>query len=130
MARVSGRVAPDSRWWYWVAALPAAASLWLLAFLWVFVAVAAEFGDVLAGDPFDVALGLSVAIGGVPLLVIGLLVPVAVFFDSRALRRAGFEWPRPLAYAALVALCLPLVPLGVAVAAHYVYRRRQRVGVP
>jgi hypothetical protein len=125
-----GNAAPDSRWWYWIAALPAAAALWFLSFLWAALAATAELGAGLSGNPIAVAFELSVLVGGIPIGVVGVLLPVAVFFDSRAVRREGFEWPTPATYAALSALSLLVPPVAVGVAAHYVYRRRRRVGVP
>ncbi len=126
---LGGDAAPDSRWWYWIAAVPASTGLWLLSFLWAALATASE-GVATGGDPVGVAFGLSLLVGGVPLFVVGVLFPVAVLFDSRAVRAAGFEWPAPGRYAALAAASLLVPPVAVWLAARYVYRRRQNVGVP
>jgi len=126
---LDGNAAPDSRWWYWIAAVPASAGLWFLSFLWAALATASE-GVATGGDPVGVAFGLSLLVGGVPLFVVAVLFPVGVFFDSRALRAAGFEWPAPGRYALAAVGSLVVPPVAVAVATHYVYRRRKRAGVP
>jgi hypothetical protein len=129
---LDGRRPPDSRWWYWIVGVSATALVWLVTFLWVALATAAEFGaDAgLGGDPVSVAFGLSLLIAGVPLAVVGLLFPAAALFDSRAVRRAGFEWPAPGRWGAGAAASLLLPPVAVALACYYVWRRHRRVGVP
>jgi hypothetical protein len=115
-----------------VAGVPATALVWLVAFLWVALATAAEFGGDagLGGDPVAVAFGLSLLVAGVPLLVVGLLFPAAALFDSRAVRRAGFEWPAPARWGGGAAASLFLPPVAVALACYYLWRRHRRVGVP
>ncbi|WP_336036344.1 hypothetical protein [Halobacterium yunchengense] len=99
----------ESRWWVPIAAL--AATLPAMVVL----------SAVLPPDPVTSLPLFVVALAGVAL---ALLSPVFVSFDRDYLAAAG-EWtPSPWYY---LMAALPVAPL---VAAAYVYRRHQRVGVP
>jgi heme/copper-type cytochrome/quinol oxidase subunit 2 len=143
----------DSRWWYWVAAVPVAFAFWLASAAWVAVGTALDPG-LAAGVGFESALGLALVAMGVPLLVLLVVFPAAVHFDARAVAEQSAWRPnRSLAALALVAPLLAAaavaavvldavaaVPGSVAavtlgylaatpVAGYYLYRRRARVGL-
>lgn len=130
----------DSRWWYWIAAVPAyfllvfalgigAVLLFLFAFA-LDVAGLAGLGSVIAG--------LVATLGVVGLGLLGLLVavmfPVAVYVDARAVRDAELrDWrPDPALYGlgALVAVLVTNVVLSVPFAVYYLYLRHKHLGVP
>ncbi len=81
----------DSRWWYWVAAVPLVTAFWLVCSLWMFVvvqlvpeAVVADLGDVLS---------LPAVALGVPALVAFFALPLALWMDGHAIDAAGGDWP-------------------------------------
>ena len=81
----------DSRWWYWVAAVPLVTAFWLVCSLWMFVvvqlvpeAVVSNLGDVLS---------LPAVALGVPALVAFLALPLALWMDAHAIDAAGSDWP-------------------------------------
>ncbi|MGB9964512.1 hypothetical protein [Halobacterium hubeiense] len=81
----------DSRWWYWVAAVPLVTAFWLVTSAWMFVvvqvvpeAVVADAGDLLSLP----ALAL-----GVPALAAFLVLPLALWMDAHAIDAAGGDWP-------------------------------------
>lgn len=129
---IEGAVAVDSRWWYWIAALPVVVAVWLVTFAWVALAVATEFGaGLLAGDPVPVAFSLSVLVAGVPLAVVGGMLPVATYMDTRAVVAAGVDWrPSPARWAAAGAGSLLSLVGAPAFACYYLYRRHRHLGVP
>lgn len=88
-----GVVHADSRWWYWVAALPAVVALWTLTSLWVLLGVSLEFssGDLFGGAQSLVLLP-AVALG-IPAVVAFLVLPIALWRDGTATRTAGAGWP-------------------------------------
>jgi hypothetical protein len=96
----------DSRWWYWVAAVPVVAAFWAASALWVAVVVLV----VPEADPsgFGTVLSIPAVALGIPALVTGLVLPLALWRDAQDVRAAGADWPddptRPpkLAVAALV----------------------------
>lgn len=92
-----GVVHADSRWWYWVAAVPAVVALWTLSSLWVLVGVSLDTGT----GPGGIGGGLggggivllpAIALGA-PAVVVFLLLPIALWRDGEATRRAGAGWP-------------------------------------
>lgn len=87
---LSGDSPVDSRWWYWVAAVPVAFGFWVLSAAWVAVGTALDpaLGD---GTGFGGALGVALVAFGVPLLVLLLVFPASVLFDVRAVRDQS-EW--------------------------------------
>lgn len=81
----------DSRWWYWVAAVPLVTAFWLVCSLWMFVvvqlvpeAVVANVGDVLS---------LPAIALGVPALAAFFALPLALWMDAHAINAAGGDWP-------------------------------------
>ena len=129
----------DSRWWYWIAAVPALFVLTLgfgvaAAFLFLF-GVALD----VAGLAGVASLGsfLLFSIGGVVFASVSLLVavlfPVATYVDARAIEEANLAWrPDPVLYglAAAAAVIATNFVLSVPLALYYLYRRHGAVGVP
>lgn len=126
---MAGRAVVDSRWWYWVAALPVIAAFWLVTALWLWIATSAEFGAGPSGDPGSFAFSVTTLFAGVPFLVSLAVFPAAVYFDARALAAAGASWqPDPRRYGALAVATLPTGPAGsVPLACYYCYRRYRAV---
>jgi hypothetical protein len=121
-------MATDSRWWWWIAGVPAGVAFWAITALWLVIATG---GSGLLADPVRSGVGMATVGLGVPLLVIAVLFPVAVFFDARELREAGLweENHRRLAGAAALSLLTGPV-LSVPLASWYLWQRHRAVGVP
>ncbi|WP_254545531.1 hypothetical protein [Halomarina pelagica] len=137
--RTAERATVESRWWLVVAA---AAVFWVLAFvvgvLAFLVGMAAFVGGFFLDPSFFLpgAFGLAFLVV-VPLVLLGLVLavalPVALYFDAKAVREAAIGWePDPVLYAlvAVVGLFAQGVPIQPAVALYYLYRRHQHVGEP
>jgi hypothetical protein len=151
---LSGDSPVDSRWWYWVAAVPLAFAFWLLSAAWVAVGTALD--PALAdGTGFGGALGVALVAFGVPLLVLLVAFPASVLFDARAARDQSDWQPSAGRYAGLAtvgtvvalalvaAVALDLVDettgsvaavtlgylLATPVALRYLRRRRDEVGL-
>jgi hypothetical protein len=79
----------DSRWWYWVAAVPVVTAFWVASALWIagVVLVVPEAGATATGAIVSIP---AVALG-VPALVAYLAVPLAFHMDKRAIGAAGGE---------------------------------------
>ena len=121
-----GRSLPEAgRWWYWIAAVPAVAAVWLLSFVWLAIAATAEFGaGGIGGDTIGTAFWLSLFVAGVPLTVVLVLLPVAVLKDARALATVDAPWrPDPSRWGLLALFGAVSVVGGVAVAIVYTWRR-------
>lgn len=104
----------DSRWWYWVAAVPVVTGFWLLSALWVAVVVfvVPEAGATATGAVVSIP---AVALG-LPALVAFLVLPLALLRDARAVEDAGGDLPALAARAPkLAAGALALVVGGIAV---------------
>jgi len=140
----------DSRWWYWIAAIPAVFGFWLVTVAWVAFAIWLEPGllDTAGGDgPLAQAARISLVAVGVPLVVLTAIFPFAVFQDTQAIDRAGVEWEPPSGTYAAVALVGLLVlavagvsdisvgvisgfAVSVPFALYYLQQRHERLGVP
>lgn len=106
-----GVVHADSRWWYWVAALPAVVALWTATSLWVLLGVSLEFGSGgRFGDARSLVLLPAVALG-IPAVVVFLVLPIALWRDGEATLRAGAGWPALPALWAGIAGVIDLVLL-------------------
>lgn len=125
----------NSRWWYWVAAVPV---YFVLAVVFAFVLLAAFFVGVTAiprvGGFALFGLGaLSVLFYAVPALVFTFLYPIALYQDAAAVRRADLGWrPNGTAYLliGLVGTIFTGFVVSVPLSAYYLLRRRRHVGVP
>lgn len=103
----------DSRWWYWAAGVPVVVGFWLLAVAWLAVAVTAS-PEVLAVERGPVAYALSVSLVafGVPVFVLLLVLPFALYRDALAVD-AHTDWtPDATAYSAAALAGLALAVLG------------------
>lgn len=104
----------DSRWWYWVAAVPLVTGFWLVSALWVAAValVVPEAGATATGAVVSIP---AVALG-VPALVAFVALPLALLQDARAVERAGGDLPELAGRAPrLAAGALVLIVGGVAV---------------
>lgn len=131
-----GRV--DSQWWYWIAANAVFAVLaFAAAFFLAFVVLAGGLG-VAAGPRIGLPLSISfgvVLFVAIPLamagLVLGIALPIALYFDAQAVAAARVGWdPDPALYAAAGLAGLFVQGLQPAVAFYYLYRRHRAVGTP
>ena len=129
----------DSRWWYWIAAVPALFAVTLGFGIGAFVL--ALFGVALdvAGLAGLASFGgfILFSIGGVILagasLLVAILFPVATYVDARAVEESNLDWrPDPVLYglAAAAAVIATNFVLSVPLALYYLYRRHGAVGVP
>lgn len=144
----------DSRWWYWIGAVPAAFGFWLLAVAWV--AVAVGLGPLGGGNPLGRAAGVSLVVFLAPFLVLEAVFPFAVHADAAAIAAAAVDWrpARPWLTAAAavgpavtaVGIVVDLLENGgfdwlgwaivagfvltVPVAVGYLYRRHEALGQP
>lgn len=122
----------DSRWWYWIAAVPVyfVVSLILAALLFG-VAVLGMFVD--AAAPVLLLFALFVVLGVIPGLVLTVMFPLAVYVDAKAVAAADVDWhPDPVLYG-LVALAGVLVTaftVSIPLALYYLYQRHKYVGTP
>jgi len=132
----------DSRWWYWVAAVPlywVASSVLGFAFglvAFAFALTGAGVGHVggMPGLGFGFgALGfvglalLLVAVG----MVLSLAFPVAVYLDAEAVADARGDWqPDPALYGLVGLAGVVAQPLQVPLAVYYLYKRHESVGRP
>ncbi|MFD1513955.1 hypothetical protein [Halomarina rubra] len=127
----------DSNWWQLVALAGAFFVLAYLVGLFVFVAVFASFLFGVAGGPPELLVGgfglvfVVVAVFVLAGIVLGLLLPVALYYDAAAVDEAAVGWsPDPTLYAVVGVAGLFVQGLQPAVAFYYLYKRRQAVGTP
>ncbi|MBB6647305.1 hypothetical protein [Halobellus ruber] len=128
------RAPVDSRWWYWIAAIP----LYVLfgaVFGVLFVGIA------LLGLGFGVEGGLVgfglffvlVVVLGLAGLVLTVLFPIATYVDARAIAASEAPWtPDPLVWglAALATVVLSAFTLSFVLAVYYLYKRHVAVRTP
>jgi hypothetical protein len=138
--------APDSNWWYWVAAVPVyyvvGTVVGFLVGVAMFVLALTGAGTMGPGmaDPGMMPLGVGFGFAGVFLLAVlfagvGLLLsvvfPLAIYYDATAVADAPGSWdPDPELYGLLGLAGLVAQPLQVPLAVYYLYKRRDSVGVP
>ena len=128
------RPAVDSRWWYWIAAIPLYVVVGgALGLLFAVVALAG-FGLGLDGGliGFGLLFVLVVALG-LAGLVLTILFPVATYVDARAIATSDASWtPDPLVWglAALATVVLSAFTLSFVLAIYYLYKRHVAVGTP
>jgi hypothetical protein len=128
------RAGVDSRWWYWIAAIP----LYVVvgaAFVLLF-AVVALLGFGIGFDAGFVAAGLlfvAVFVLGLAGLVLTILFPIATYVDARAVAASDASWtPDPLVWglAALATVVLSAFTLSFVMAVYYLYKRHVAIGTP
>lgn len=129
----------DSKWWYWIAAVPVYFLVTLLLSGFAFVAFLFGIGLDLLGGAGIATFGVSllfvalVALVALPGLLLAVLFPVAIYVDARAVERAPFDWsPDPVLYGlvALVGVLATNFVVSVPLACYYLYRRHEAVGTP
>lgn len=122
----------DSRWWYWIAAVPAFALVALVG--GVFFAFGFLFDLFLTGGLFTFgAAFLFVPVAGLVGLVLTVMYPVATYVDARAVAESRAEWtPDPLVWGlvALASVVLSAFSLSVVASLYYLYKRHGAVGTP
>jgi hypothetical protein len=126
------RAGVDSRWWYWIAAIPLYVVLGgVLAVLFV---GALLFGLFLTGGLVTIAGAFVVVpVLGLLGLVLSVMYPIATYVDARAVAESDAPWtPDPLVWglAALATEVLSAFVLSVALALYYLYKRHVAVGTP
>lgn len=122
----------DSRWWYWIAAVP-------LVYVLVFTALAVFVLPLILGES-DVVFGLgesSVALLAValalPSFLITLVLPYALYRDIGLLNEhdTATAWsPDRDEYAILGAAGIFVTGVSVVVSVYYLYQRHVHVGIP
>ncbi|WP_129114184.1 hypothetical protein [Halegenticoccus tardaugens] len=129
----------DSRWWYWIAAVPVYFVLLVVAAVVAFVAFAFGFALDVAGlgglASLTNVLLFSVAafVLALPGLVLAVLFPLAIYVDAKAVARSGSEWSPDAVLYGLVALAGVIVTnfvVSVPLAVYYLYLRHEHVGTP
>jgi hypothetical protein len=128
------RAGVDSRWWYWIAAIPLYVVVGVAAVL--LFAVVALLGFGIGFDAGFVVTGLLFAavfmLGDVG-IVLSIVFPIAMYIDTRAIAASEASWtPDPLVWglAALATEVLSAFTLSVVVALYYLYKRHVAVGTP
>ena len=124
----------DSRWWYWIAAIP----LYVVigGVFGLLFAVIALLGFGIGIDAGVVGFGLlfvAVLVLGLAGLVLTIVFPVATYVDARAVAAADTSWtPDPLVWglAALATVVLSAFTLSFVLAIYYLYKRHVAVGTP
>lgn len=130
-----------SRWWYWIAAYPVVVLLVLpvIAFIGVVALVPlaivgpdAPMAPTLVWTLFVIFAGIIVFVLLVGLLAVFVMLPIALFFDAKAVQASAIDWdPDPIVYAVLALLQFVITPIiDLIVAVYYLYRRHDIVGVP
>lgn len=127
--------AVDSRWWYWIAAYVGSSVLPIVILVGAFVVsgiVGISVQETAFAGPI-VVLGLLFLVLLIAVaLVVSAMLPVALYVDARQVGEADLEWqPDPVLYGLLGLLQFIATPLvGFVVAAYYLFRRHEAVGVP
>lgn len=110
-----------SRWWYWIAAYV------LYGVVSTGGAIASFWGYRLMPLPGTTSGALFVLVGAVAFV----LSLAAVYVEGRGLRRAGGPWqPDYRRYLLGILVGNFVYPVGLLVAAYYLYRRRRHLGTP
>ena len=126
------RASVDSRWWYWIAAIPLYVVLGgVLAVLFV----GALLFDIFLTGGIVTIFGAFVVIPVLGLLglVLSVMYPIATYVDARAIAESESSWtPDPLVWglAALATEVLSAFVLSVVLALFYLYKRHVAVGTP
>ncbi|WP_435156061.1 hypothetical protein [Haladaptatus sp. DFWS20] len=148
----------ESRWWYWIAAVPVVVAFWLVTVAWVAFAMSVDpsfVGD--SPPPFLVRLLIatphatvvSLVAVGIPFAILIAILPLAVFQDTVAINRSETGWEpssRNFALAGLFGLVSAVVVgvltidlslaiiagiiLSVPLALYYLRERHEKLGVP
>ncbi|MCG1004330.1 MULTISPECIES: hypothetical protein [Halobacterium] len=133
---------PNSKWWYWVAAVPlyyvvgTVLGFFLAIAVFAFTVTGMGTMEHAARMPMSAGFGFAgiflvfVALAGVGLLL-SLVFPFAIYYDASAVADAPGSWnPDPELYGILGLAGLVAQPLQVPLAVYYLYKRHESVGVP
>ena len=126
------RAGVDSRWWYWIAAIPLFVVLGgLLAILFV----GAFLFDLFLTGGIATIFGAFVVVPVLGLLglVLSIMYPIATYIDARAIAESDASWtPSPLLWGliALATVVGSVFTLSLVVALYYLYKRHVEIGTP
>jgi hypothetical protein len=129
----------DSRWWYWIAAVPVYFLVTLVGgaiaaglFLFAGLLDVAGLGGLASFSTFLV-FGAVASLFGISGLVVAVLFPVATYVDARAIETLDGEWtPDPVLWGllAVVAVLVTNFVVSVPLSLYYLYRRHEALGTP
>lgn len=132
-------VAVDSKWWYWVAAVPIYVAAGILAGivagLLFLLGIAVDIGGGMGIATGIVTVGVVVGSIGYGLvgLVLAVLFPLGIYNDATAIEASTARWePDPVLYLLVAAASVLFTAFSVSavVALYYLYRRHEAVGTP
>jgi len=132
-------LAVDSKWWYWVAAVPIYVAVGILGGIVAGVLFLLGFAVDLGGG-MGIATGIvtvGVVVGslayGLVGLVLAILFPLGIYKDAMAIEASTARWdPDPVLYLVVAAASVLLTAFAVSamVALYYLYRRHEVFGTP
>lgn len=119
---------PESRWWFGaVAYLLFSLFATFLALPLFLVVVLGGYGY---GASFTIVAMFStlVALLGV---AVAVLLPVSIYMDGQAILESNADWQPDVTLLTILGVVGVLAsPLGLGVAAYYLYKRHEHVGIP
>ncbi len=129
----------DSRWWYWVAAVPIYVLIGAIGSVLVAILLIGTIGlDILGGGGAftglaSILLLIAGGIYGLAGLALLFLFPIGIYLDAKAIGDLPVEWqPDPILYGGLAALSalFSAFTLSLFVALYYLYKRHGAIGEP
>ena len=129
----------DSRWWYWVAAVPIYVLIGAIGSVLVAILLIGTIGlDILGGGGAftglaSILLLIAGGIYGLAGLALLFLFPIGIYLDAKAISELPVEWdPDPILYGGLAALSalFSAFTLSLFVALYYLYKRHGAIGEP
>ena len=122
----------NSRWWYWIAAVPLSVVIatvgFIVFFITILTGVAIDFEFAVAGLWI-----LIVPVVGLSGVIMTVMFPVATYIDARAIAESRYQWtpdPRIWGIIAFGTVIGSVFVLSIVVAVYYLYRRHKAVGTP
>jgi|AntDeeMetagen192_2_1112575.scaffolds.fasta_scaffold00091_7 hypothetical protein len=132
-------IAIDSKWWYWVAAIPIYVAVGILAGvvagLLFLLGIAVDIGGGMGLATGIVTVGVVVGSIGYGLvgLILAFLFPLGIYKDAVEIEASTASWdPDPVLYLVVAAASVLVTAFAVSavVALYYLYRRHEAVGTP
>lgn len=129
----------DSRWWYWVAAVPIYVLIGAIGSVLVAILLVGTIGlDILGGGGAftglaSILLLIAGGIYGLAGLALLFLFPIGIYLDAKAIAELPVEWdPDPILYGGLAALSalFSAFTLSLFLALYYLYKRHGAIGEP
>lgn len=129
----------DSRWWYWVAAVPIYVLIGAIGSILIAILFIGTIGlDILGGGGAftglaSILLLIAGGIYGLAGLALLFLFPIGIYLDAKAIGDLPVEWdPDPILYGGLAALSalFSAFTLSLFVALYYLYKRHGAIGQP